>query len=150
RVGKGFSGVETPLFALMLVQPQPQAAEEGEEVEEQPTSPHDFTMPLLTTLMETCATLSQKVAELEQDKHTQALEILQLKKRVKKLEKKKKSKGKIEAIDADEDITLVDVEKDEEVVTMDAEPQGRINQEDVNVVSKDVSASEPTIFDDEE
>nr|GEX48681.1 hypothetical protein [Tanacetum cinerariifolium] len=51
------------------------------------------------------------------DKHTHALEILKLKKRVKKLEKKKRSKhsrGKIEAIDADEDITLVDVEKDEE------------------------------------
>nr|GEU93782.1 hypothetical protein [Tanacetum cinerariifolium] len=30
RVGKGFSGVETPLFASMLVQPQPQAEEEVE------------------------------------------------------------------------------------------------------------------------
>nr|GFB17574.1 hypothetical protein [Tanacetum cinerariifolium] len=35
------------------------------------------------------------------------------------------TRGKIAAIDADEDVTLVDVEKDEEVVTMDAEPQGR-------------------------
>nr|GFC96758.1 hypothetical protein [Tanacetum cinerariifolium] len=42
--------------------------------------------------METCATLSQKVTELEQDKITQAWEILKLKKRVKKLEKKRKSK----------------------------------------------------------
>nr|GEY06601.1 hypothetical protein [Tanacetum cinerariifolium] len=58
--------------------------------------------------------------------------------------------GKIEAIDADEDITLVDVEKDEEVVTMDAEPQGRINQEDVNAIRKGVSAAEPTGFDDKE
>nr|GFC80822.1 hypothetical protein [Tanacetum cinerariifolium] len=32
RVGKGFSGVETPLFASMLVQPQPQAKEEGKKV----------------------------------------------------------------------------------------------------------------------
>nr|GEY68949.1 hypothetical protein [Tanacetum cinerariifolium] len=32
RFGKGFSGVETPFFALMMVQPQPQAAEEGKEV----------------------------------------------------------------------------------------------------------------------
>nr|GEX42910.1 hypothetical protein [Tanacetum cinerariifolium]GEX67962.1 hypothetical protein [Tanacetum cinerariifolium] len=87
-------------------------------------------------------------AELKQDKHSQALDILPLKKRVIKLEKKKRSKssgfkrlrrvgtaqrvesstntilgaqedaskqeGKIAAIDADEDITLVDVEKDEE------------------------------------
>nr|GFD20416.1 hypothetical protein [Tanacetum cinerariifolium] len=51
-------------------------------------------MSLLTTLMETCALQSQKVAELEQDKHTQALEILKLKKRVKRLEKKKKKKSR--------------------------------------------------------
>nr|GEY96697.1 hypothetical protein [Tanacetum cinerariifolium] len=196
RVGKGFLGVETPLFALILVQPQPQAAKEGEEVEvpnapaplsptnaplpspqdptptpyatphasppqEQSTLPHDSTMPLLTTLMETYASLSKKVAELEQDKHTQASKILKLKKRVKKLEKKKRSKslgfkrlrrvgGKIEAIDADEDITLVDVEKDEELITIDAEPQGKINQEDVNAASKGVNVAEPTVFDDEE
>nr|GFA52284.1 hypothetical protein [Tanacetum cinerariifolium] len=40
------------------------------------------------------------------------------------------TRGKIASIDADEDITLVDVEKDEEAVTMDVESQGRINQED--------------------
>nr|GEW21969.1 hypothetical protein [Tanacetum cinerariifolium] len=37
RVGKGFSGVETPLFTLMLVQPQPHDAEEEED--EIPTAP---------------------------------------------------------------------------------------------------------------
>nr|GEY69232.1 hypothetical protein [Tanacetum cinerariifolium] len=123
---------------------------------EQPTTTYESSMSFFTTLMETCATLSQKVAELEQDKHSQALEILQLKKRVKKLEKKKKSKSlgfkrlrKIEAIDADEDITLVDVETNEEVVTMDAEPLERIKQEDVNAASKDVSATQPIVFDDE-
>nr|GEV06015.1 hypothetical protein [Tanacetum cinerariifolium] len=131
RVGKGFSSIKTPLFASMLVQPQPQAEEEQEDE-----------MPVAA--------------------HTQTMEILQLKKRVKKLEKKKRSKsyrclggciqigGKIKAIDADEEITLVDVETQEEVVAMDAEHQGRINQEDVNAVSKGVSAAKPTIFDDEE
>nr|GEU98913.1 uncharacterized mitochondrial protein AtMg00810-like [Tanacetum cinerariifolium] len=122
RVGKGFLGVETYLFASLLVQPQPQAEEEVE----MPISPAP---PSPTTL-----------------------EILQLKERVKKLEKKKKSKsswrmhpnrGKIESIDTDERITLVDVETQEEVVAMDAEPQGRLNQEDVSV-------AEPTVFDDEE
>nr|GFA89847.1 hypothetical protein [Tanacetum cinerariifolium] len=44
----------------------------------------------------------------------------------------------------------VDVEKDEMVVTMDAEPYGRINQEDVSASTNDVSAAEPTIFDDKE
>nr|GEW77198.1 uncharacterized mitochondrial protein AtMg00810-like [Tanacetum cinerariifolium] len=36
RVGKGFLGVETPLFASMLVQPQPQAEKEGVEVPNAP------------------------------------------------------------------------------------------------------------------
>nr|GEW20570.1 hypothetical protein [Tanacetum cinerariifolium] len=49
--------------------------------QEQPTTTYEYSMSLLTTLMETCTSLSQKVAELEQDKHTQALETLQLKKR---------------------------------------------------------------------
>nr|GFA62579.1 hypothetical protein [Tanacetum cinerariifolium] len=56
RVGKGFSGVKTPLFAIMLVQPQ--AEVEEDEVEEDAS----------------------------------------------------KQRGRIEAIDADEDITLVDAE----------------------------------------
>nr|GEY95965.1 hypothetical protein [Tanacetum cinerariifolium] len=58
--------------------------------------------------------------------------------------------GKIEAIDVNEDITLVDMEKDEEVVTMDVEPQERIDQEDVNAASKGVNTAEATVFDDEE
>nr|GEW85575.1 ribonuclease H-like domain-containing protein [Tanacetum cinerariifolium] len=213
RVRKGFSGVETPLFASMLVQPQPQA-KEGVEIpiapvppsttsapsptdlqdptptphatppqdqpqdqpptphdsppQDQPTTPNESSMPLLTTLLETCATLSQKVVELEKDKYSQALEILQLKKRIKKLERKKKSKslglkrlrrGGIKAIDADKGITLVDVKKDVEVVAMDAESQERLNQEDVNAGSKEVgvvsapelvSIAEPTVFDDED
>nr|GEX48195.1 hypothetical protein [Tanacetum cinerariifolium] len=97
RVEKGFLGVNTPLFASKLVQPQPQAKEEVEvhitpappstasapsppslqdptptspqdqpltphalPLHEQPTTPHESLMPLLTTLLETCATLSQK------------------------------------------------------------------------------------------
>nr|GEW24188.1 hypothetical protein [Tanacetum cinerariifolium] len=38
-VRKGFSRVETPLFALMLVQPQPHAEEEKEEDDEMPIAP---------------------------------------------------------------------------------------------------------------
>nr|GEU71577.1 retrovirus-related Pol polyprotein from transposon TNT 1-94 [Tanacetum cinerariifolium] len=195
RVGKGFSRVETPLFASILVQPQ-DAKEEVEvptapappspiitpspppqdpiptplqaqtatpydtPLQEQSTLPHDSTIPLLTILMDTCATLSQKVAESEQDKHTQALEIINLKKRVKKVESStytivgaqedasKQRGGEIEAINADADITLVDVETQEEVADIDAELQGRIN--DDNAGTKDVSAAEPTVFDDEE
>nr|GEU51098.1 reverse transcriptase domain-containing protein [Tanacetum cinerariifolium] len=104
--------------------------------QEELTTPHESFILLLTTLMETCATLSQKVAELEQDKDYQALGILQLKKSVKKLEKKKNQKGKISTIDADEDIALVDVKTAKEVVSIDVESHERINQEKVNVANK--------------
>nr|GEV43363.1 hypothetical protein [Tanacetum cinerariifolium] len=200
RDGKGFSGVETPLFDSMLdttptpydtpPQYQPPTPHDS-PLQDQPTTPYDSSMPLLTTLMETCATLLQKVAVLEKDKNSQALEILQLKKRVKMIERKNKSntsglkrlrrvgtaqrvesftdtilgaeedaskqgEGEIAAIDADEGITLVDVETDEEEVTLDAESQGRTN---LNAASKRVSiviapelvsTAEPTSFDDED
>nr|GEX11150.1 hypothetical protein [Tanacetum cinerariifolium] len=148
RVGKGFSGVETPLFASMLdptptphatpLQDQP-STPHASPPQEQPTTTFESSMSLLTTLMETCATLSQKV----DDSKSGILYYycfgcsggcIQ-------------TGEKIEAIDADEGITLVDVESDEEVVAMDAEPQ---NQEDVNATSKGVSAAEPTVFDDKE
>nr|GFA57574.1 hypothetical protein [Tanacetum cinerariifolium] len=76
--------------------------------------------------METCATLSNKVAKLKQDKHTQALEILKLKKRVKRLEKKRRSKQS----------GLKRLKK------------RRID--DDNAATKDANATEPTVFDDEE
>nr|GFB07923.1 hypothetical protein [Tanacetum cinerariifolium] len=174
RVRKDFSRVETPLFALMLVQSQPQAVEEEVEEVEIPTAlPFDLLQVLLYHLymilplhpmlhLQLHHLRNNQVAELEQDKHTQALEILKMQKRVKKLEKKKRPKhlgfkslrkvgGKIEAIDADDDITLVDVETQKEVADMDAELQGRIDQDDeVNAASKGVSAAEPTVFNDEE
>nr|GEY96277.1 hypothetical protein [Tanacetum cinerariifolium] len=119
RVGKGFSGVKTPLFDSMLVQSQQQAEED---------------VKVLITHAKPSTT-----------------------------------REKIEAIDADEGITLVDVESDEEEVAFDAESQGRTNlkddieelfdQENVNAASKGVSnvsapdlvsTAEPTVFDDED
>nr|GEW67959.1 hypothetical protein [Tanacetum cinerariifolium] len=133
--------------------------------QDQPTTPYESSMPLLTTLMETCATLSLKVAELEKNKHSQACQILHLKKTVKRLGRKKKSKtlrlkrlrrvGAAQRVDSSTD-TILDVETDEEVVAMDAESQGRLNQDFVNAASKEVSApelvsdAEPTMFDDED
>nr|GFA09084.1 hypothetical protein [Tanacetum cinerariifolium] len=48
RVGKGFSRVETPLFATMLVQPQSPATEEEDEVEvpAAPTPPSPTIKPI--------------------------------------------------------------------------------------------------------
>nr|GEU66331.1 hypothetical protein [Tanacetum cinerariifolium] len=125
----------TPYATPLQAQPStPQAS----PPQEQPTTTTDSSMSLLTTLIKTCATLSKKVAELEQDKHTQALEILKLKKRVKKLEKKKRSKSsgfkRLRRIG-----TTQRVESSADTV-----------KEEVNAASKGVNASEPTVFNDEE
>nr|GEU71382.1 hypothetical protein [Tanacetum cinerariifolium] len=91
-------------------------------------------------------TLSHKVTALEQDKVAHALKILKLKGRVKKLEKKRRSKSsglkRLRKVDADEYVTLVDAQ-----VNLGVEDQGRTD--DVSVV-KDTSVAEPTMFDDEE
>ncbi|GJZ54044.1 uncharacterized mitochondrial protein-like protein [Tanacetum coccineum] len=63
----------------------------------------------LNELMELCTTLQNRVLDLEKTKTTQQNEIASLKRRVKKLEKKR---GRINVIDADEDITLVNVQDD--------------------------------------
>nr|GEW78616.1 hypothetical protein [Tanacetum cinerariifolium] len=58
-----------------------------------------------------------------------------------------KEEGEIAKLDADEDVTLVDVDT---AVEMDADIQGRM-EEDVTIV-KEINAaeSESTVFDDEE
>nr|GFA56551.1 synaptobrevin, longin-like domain protein [Tanacetum cinerariifolium] len=78
--------------------------------QEQPTETSESSIPLLNNLLETYAALSQKVTELEQDKHTQALEIIKLEKRVKKLERKRNQNMETQ-------------------VDMDAEFQGKIDQD---------------------
>ncbi|GJR04921.1 hypothetical protein Tco_0527905 [Tanacetum coccineum] len=64
----------------------------------------------LKELMELCNNLQTRVLDLETTKTTQANEIDSLKRRVKRLEKNKR--GMINAIDADEDITLVNDQDD--------------------------------------
>nr|GEU84061.1 hypothetical protein [Tanacetum cinerariifolium] len=172
RIGKGFSGIETLLFATMLVQPQAAVEEEDEEdevlVAPTPTSPtHEPTPPsqepitsppqaqsvtpppsppqaqpappssppqtqptttstsymtLLNTLLKTCTTLSHK--------------------------RLRKVGGRIEKIDDDEEITLVDMEIQDD---LGAELQGRLEEKyEVNVAAKEVNDAEPTVFNDEE
>nr|GEX46620.1 hypothetical protein [Tanacetum cinerariifolium] len=115
-------------------------------LQDQPTNTSASFMTLLNSLLETYATLSQKVDELEQGKHTQALVIIKLKNRVKKLEKKKKLKSsglkRLKKVG-----TSQRVESSADTV-VDAELQGRID--DDNAVTKDVNAVEPTVFYDEE
>nr|GEW72786.1 hypothetical protein [Tanacetum cinerariifolium] len=114
-------------------------------------------MTLLNTLMETCVTLTQKVAHLEQDKVAQALKIIKLKQRVKKLEKKMRSKfsglkrlrkgGKIAKLDVDEDVTLVNIDT---AVEMDADIQGKMEEDVIAVKEINAAKPEPTVFNDEE
>nr|GEV69625.1 hypothetical protein [Tanacetum cinerariifolium] len=104
--------------------PQAQPAQPSSLPQEQPTQPthpSESSMTLLNTLMETCATLTQKLAYLEQDKVAQALEITKLKQRVKKLEKKRRSKhsglkrlkkvGTLQRVESLND-TVVDAQED--------------------------------------
>nr|GEX35103.1 ribonuclease H-like domain, reverse transcriptase, RNA-dependent DNA polymerase [Tanacetum cinerariifolium] len=171
--------VEIPLFAVMLVQPQPKAKKDVEipiapappsttnvEIpiapappsttsaplpadiqdpmptpyatpsqdqplpphdsppQDQPTTPHAYFILLLITLMETYATLSQKVAECSGG-------CIQ-------------TEGKIKSINAYEVITLVDVETDEEVVAMDVESQGRRPCCLMNLVKEKISLVVPS------
>nr|GEV48032.1 hypothetical protein [Tanacetum cinerariifolium] len=133
RIGKGFSGVETSLFDAMLVPQQVQA--DVAEVEEDEDEDNE--------LMETCATLTQKVANLEQDKIAQALEITKLKQRVRRLEKKRRTKhsglkrlkkdtNEAEPAKVEETLEVVTASKDEVFARqLEAELNENINWDDV-------------------
>nr|GEV84603.1 hypothetical protein [Tanacetum cinerariifolium] len=92
RVGKGCSGVETPLFEGMLVVKEP---EEQGDAEEQGYDDNAAEEPVTAVLdddeaLNTCAALTRRVEHLEHDKVAQNLEITKLKTRVKKLERANK------------------------------------------------------------
>nr|GFA55245.1 hypothetical protein [Tanacetum cinerariifolium] len=106
RIGKGFSGVETPLFEGMLVVREDVEAYIGEEhvpdntavvaAQEIVTTAalEDVLAAVLEdTALDACATLTLRVEHLEHDKKAQTLEITKLKKRVKKLERVNKVKA---------------------------------------------------------
>nr|GFB11635.1 hypothetical protein [Tanacetum cinerariifolium] len=85
-VGKGFSGVETPLFEGMLVVRQ--SAEEGVAEAQDAKFPTQ-----LQQVLNVCSAFSKRVENLENANATQKLEIVKLKARVKKLEKANKIKS---------------------------------------------------------
>nr|GEV44287.1 hypothetical protein [Tanacetum cinerariifolium] len=82
-------------------------------------------MTILNTLLEKFATLTKQVANLEQDKIAQAIEITKLKQKVRR--RMHPNRGIIE-LDADEDVTLVDVEED-----MNTDVQGRLVESQAKV-----------------
>nr|GEW87823.1 putative reverse transcriptase domain-containing protein [Tanacetum cinerariifolium] len=97
-------------------------------------------MNLLNKLMETCATLTQKVANLEQDNIAQALEITKLKQRVKR--RMHPNRGEIAELDANKDVTLVDVDAE---VAMDANIQGRMAESQAKVYNWDLQHSKKVL-----
>nr|GEY11213.1 hypothetical protein [Tanacetum cinerariifolium] len=114
RVGKGFSGVETPLFENMLAvrdvaeEAEAQVPAQGDDVQEPvaeevatdvvpptPTSPSPSSpvIPSSPPHQPPCPPQPQDAEGLEHDKAAQQLEIVKLKARVKKLERINKVKS---------------------------------------------------------
>ncbi|GJS07140.1 hypothetical protein Tco_0363936, partial [Tanacetum coccineum] len=134
----------------------------------------------LKELMELCTNLPQRVLDLEKTKTTQAEEIVSLKRRVKKLEQKKRSRthrlirlykvsltarvessrdeeslgedaskqGRINAIDADEDITLVNDQDDADMFDVntltgdDVLAEQEVAAKDVNLIVDEVTLAQ--------
>nr|GEW51339.1 hypothetical protein [Tanacetum cinerariifolium] len=156
-VGKGFSGVETPLFETMLaVRDVAEEVEEhvpaqGGDVQEHaakevatdvvsptPTSPSPSSpvIPSLPPHQSPCPPQPQDAEVQENDKVAQQLEIVKLKARVKKLEKLNKGRISVD-IDQDEGIELVvDHEKDVEVEGRYTDKQAEIYNIDLDHSSK--------------
>ncbi|GJT23480.1 hypothetical protein Tco_0893417 [Tanacetum coccineum] len=105
----------------------------------------------LTELMSLCTSLQEKVLDLEKAKTAQAKEIASLKKRVKQLEKRKKSitsglKRGIADLDADAEVTLIDEtqERNDEEMLFDVQDdlQGKEVVAEKEVVEKEVSVTD--------
>ncbi|GJW70639.1 hypothetical protein Tco_0127556, partial [Tanacetum coccineum] len=81
----------------------------------------------LDELMALCTTLQNQVLDLEQTKTTQHNEIVSLIRRVKKLEKK----NRMDAIDADEEITLVSVHDHDHDVNVSADEEMFVAEQEI-------------------
>ncbi|GJZ74223.1 hypothetical protein Tco_0638369 [Tanacetum coccineum] len=112
RTGKDFSRVITPLFDTMMIKATEEKKQKSkrkqrkdadfsqDEIPNEESIPTTYNDPLpsgedrlqLTELMILCTKLQKQVFDLEEAKTVQAKEIASLKKRVKKLEKRRKSR----------------------------------------------------------
>nr|GEW40769.1 hypothetical protein [Tanacetum cinerariifolium] len=97
---------------------------------------------------ETRATLTKQVANLEQDKIAQAIEITELKRLEKKRQSKSswlkrlKNEGGIAKLDADKDVTLEEVSAEE---TKDADLQGRLEESQAKVYHLDIEHADKVL-----
>nr|GEW36813.1 hypothetical protein [Tanacetum cinerariifolium] len=179
RVGKGFSGVETPLFENMLAVRAVDAMEEIQVPAQDDVAQEN----VIEEVLEKCSALVLRVEGLENVNAAQQLEIVKLKARVKKLERLNKVKssklrrlkkvgtsqcikssedeenvfnqGRI-SVDIDEGIELkVDQEKDAEIEGRQADTQAEIynirdKMADVNAPSDQAPAMGPPVHTDDQ
>nr|GEY68827.1 hypothetical protein [Tanacetum cinerariifolium] len=164
RVGKGCSGVETPLFEGMIVEQQ--VGEGADEVHVDDVSTAGVAAEGAASVAddEVPATVgepsipspppptqppppSQYIPSTSQDKIAQALEITKLKHRVKKLERRNKASklkrlqkvGTAQRIETSDDTVMDNVSKQERmIVDVDADMDVNLN----DVVAKDVQDAE--------
>nr|GEX56661.1 hypothetical protein [Tanacetum cinerariifolium] len=152
RVGKGFSGVKTPLFEGMLAARQ--LAEEGiaeEQVQaddavQENVAKDGAEFPThIQQVLDVCFALTRRVENLKHDKAAQKLEIIKLKARVKRLERANKGRI-INDLDKYEGIELVvDQVKDANLVEIEgrhAENQAEIYHLDLDHSFKVLSMQE--------
>nr|GEZ10332.1 hypothetical protein [Tanacetum cinerariifolium] len=145
RVGKGFSGVETPLFEAMLAvrgmdeEEEVQVPAQGEDIQE------NVAEQVAVDVLNTCSALVLRVKGLENANAAQQLEIVKLKARVKKLERLNKGRISVD-MKTDEGIEqVVDQEKNAKVEGRQADKQAEIYNIDLDHSSKVLSMQEDDI-----
>nr|GEX52052.1 xylulose kinase-1 [Tanacetum cinerariifolium] len=150
RVGKGFSGVDTPLFEGMIVAQQADEGVAGVDVDAVPAAVDALSISSPTPTTQPPPP-SQELPSTLQDKIAQTLEITKLKQMVKKLERRNKLKvskprrlkrvGTAQRVDTSEDTVMDDVSKQGEIIaTMDADED--VILKDVAVVAKELERNE--------
>nr|GEV58741.1 hypothetical protein [Tanacetum cinerariifolium] len=139
RVGKGCSGVETPLFEGMLVAIEPD--EQGNAEEQAQPQGADFPMSLLQKALNACAALARRVEHLEHDKRVDTSDDTIM-------EDVSNQGRKIDELDRDEGVVLMNEQEETEEVRDDADNaqvegrQAEIYQIDMDHATKVLSMQE--------
>nr|GFB38050.1 hypothetical protein [Tanacetum cinerariifolium] len=142
KVGKGFSGAETPLFEIVPPTPTPPSPPSPVILSLPPhqppcpPQPQDAEVPslLFQQVLATCSALSHRIKGLKNDKAAQQLEIVKLKARVKKLERINKVKFS--------KLRWLKKEKDAEVEGRHTDKQAELYNLDLDHSSKVLSIQE--------
>nr|GEZ90186.1 hypothetical protein [Tanacetum cinerariifolium] len=135
----------------------PQAQPQSPQPQPQPSHDAGISVNLLQEVMDTCTALTRRVEHLELDKIAQALEITKLKRRVKKLDKRNKVKGRmITDMDEDADVVLeeakdvdADLKADQDADEEESEPTELQEVVDIvttaKIITEVVTAASTTI-----